>query len=314
MYFTQLHGVVAMDSELLRSRRNQYAVVAFVLMLTTIGIGTTSSDVTTIAWAGFGFAALVFMALAFPRFWKNAIWLAAIYVISVLGVISLVVWDARILQDTHIFFFLGLFLLAVALYLNLALIARVKLRRDSMGIENYIPLGIWSMGVLLFFGLSLASGALWIYWAQGGSLIPYIAIETLMAMVIIGIMWIPDRTLDWDIEQAPAIRTEGGVLSKSRAGSGDTRKGRNVCPACGLDVKVERKACPSCGENQNFGWCPVSEIFVLPCSQCKTLNTYGNKACSTCKEPLEMEIACPECGKEHKLDEWRKPKIEKKED
>lgn len=302
-----------MDGEFLENRRNQYMVVALTLMFAAIGVGTISGDFITFAWAGLGFGALVFMVLAFPRCWKNFIWLAAIYTLSILGVLSLMVWEPRILQSTHIFFFLGLFLLAVALYLNLALIARIKLRRDSMGIENYVPLGIWSMGVLSFFGLSLLSGVFWIYWAQGGSLAPYVATEALLSMAIIGVLWIPERSLDWDVEQAP-VKAEGGVLSKAKMGMGVARKGRNVCPACGLDVQVEQKSCPACGENQNFGWCPVSEIFVLPCSQCKTLNTYGNKACSTCKEPLEMEITCPECGKEHALEKWRKPKKEKKED
>ena len=290
----------------LEKTEDQIVLAAFVCIILSLYFGLQSWSFSEVLWAGSGIAALVCIYFAFPNMWPYGILLYAIYGICAFGVILLIFWyDAVEFIGISLSILVGIFLIASSFYIVFFIIKQVKNTRDSSSKkENYLPLGFWSISVILFAVLSVLSILSWSFWVNSGQLQFYLLLEPLIAFLLIYILWIPDRNIDWSEESKPQLPATRFISGKSRALKEKVLKVKNVCPECGSKLKIEKKTCPSCNNLQTFGWCVTSEAYVLPCSHCQEMALYGKEKCDKCGKALSDSVVCNECKSTFPIKEW----------
>jgi hypothetical protein len=300
---------------LFRERKNQFALGAFLFFLISLTLGLQNGLIFTILWLTTGILAFLCIYFGFPNMWAYGVLIYVIYLFSAFGTILLIFWrDYTLLEDFSLAIAGGIILLILAFYVSVHIIGQIKKIRDITIKEKYVPLGFWSVGVISFPFLPMISMWLWSLWAEGNEawLVIYIVIEIIIAMVLVYLLWIPDRNLNWNIEYLPKSRATRMIEEKSKvfvrkpkALTKKVMKPRKMCPECGLKLKIEMKTCPSCNTKQSFGWCIKSEAYAIPCLNCGTLNLFGKDKCSKCEEPLVDEVTCKSCKKNIKLRDWK---------
>jgi hypothetical protein len=292
----------------LKRTEDQFILGLLACLVLSFVFGLIEGTLYVILWAILGFVALVLIFFAFPFMWKFGVLLYAIYGICAFGVVLIVFWrDEFMLFGASVPILAGFFFFAAAGYMAFYIVQRIKKGRDAnLKSGNYLPLGFWSMGVMLFPGLSVLSILGWALWANsiGFGIIIYQFIEPLVIILLIYILWLPDRNIDWTVEAPPKSPAAQFIAQRTQIVKQRVSKIRNVCPECGTKLKVEKKACPSCGNTQVFGWCVKSEAYVLPCANCGTMSLYGKDKCENCGEALKNTIACNSCKKEFPVKDW----------
>ncbi len=299
---------------LFKEKRNQFALGTFVFFLISLSMGLQGGLLFTILWLITGALAFLCVYFGFPNMWAYGVLLYMVYLFSAFGSILLIFWrDYTLMENFSLAIAGGIILLLLAFYISLHIISQIKKVRKVTIDEKYVPLGFWSIGVSLFVILPIFSMWFWSFWADGNgdSIIYYTAIEVIIAMLLVYILWIPDRNLNWNIEYLPKSPATRMIEEKSKAlvktpivFSRRVMKLRRTCPECGSKLKLEMKACPSCNTKQSFGWCIKSEAYAIPCRNCGALNLYGKEKCRECNEPLIDEIKCKTCNESFKLREW----------
>ncbi|UCG67953.1 MAG: hypothetical protein JSV09_08895 [Thermoplasmata archaeon] len=290
----------------LEKTEDQIVLAAFVSIFLSLYFGLQSWTFSEVLWAGTGIAAFVCIYFAFPNMWPYGILLYAIYGICAFGVILLVFWyDAVEFIGISLSILVGIFLIASSFYIVFFIIKQVKNTRDlSSTKENYLPLGFWSISVILFAVLSILSILSWSLWVNSGQLQFYILLESLIAFLLIYILWIPERNIDWSEKSLPQSPATKFISGKSKALKEKVLKVKNVCPECGSKLKLEKKTCPSCNNLQTFGWCVTSEAYVLPCSHCQEMALYGKENCDKCGKALSDNVVCNKCKSTFLIKEW----------
>ncbi len=299
---------------MLAHRNDQYAFLAFILLMASLGLGTQPGVTFTVAWAALAGAGFFMSIVAFPNVWRTALGLICAYLLSFLGMLCIIVFrDILLIFGFPVIVLFGVFLGFGAIIVMLIVIAQVKQVRDADIGGRYIPLGLWSISGSIFMIITAFSTISWYFWATGFYLIPYLLFEVLLILCYLWMLWLPDRRLNWDVPKEvkrgiPSVLSKTAVIK--RIGGGE----KNKCPACGSAIEFETRMCKKCGKVQKFGWCPVSEIHLLPCAHCRHLNTYGNRECELCHNPLAEKIKCPRCEVSAKIGDWPlKPDDDKEE-
>ncbi len=287
---------------------DQLLLAAFGCIILSFYFGLQPGLLFAVLWAGTGIVAFLFIYFAFPNMWPYGLLLYAIYAISAFGVILPVFWYDRLMFfGISIPILIGIFLILAAFYVAFYIVQNVKKTRDAAATkESYLPLGFWSISVLLFVIFSALSIFSWALWANsgGGEIQFYFVLEPLIALILIYILWLPDRGLDWGGEGLPQPPATKFIVKKSKALKKKVAKVRNICPECGSKLKLEKKACPSCNNAQKFGWCVTSEAYVLPCSHCGSMTLYGKEKCQECGKRLSETVECNNCGKSFPVRDW----------
>jgi uncharacterized protein YbaR (Trm112 family) len=286
-------------------------LVAFVCVLLSLYFGLQPGLLFVILWAGTGIGALICIYFAFPNMWPYSLILYATYGISAFGVILLIFWyDVVIFFGISIAVLVGIFFIAAAFYIAFYIVKNVKKTRDASAKKrNYLPLGFWSISVMLFPLFSVLSIFSWSIWVDSGELQFYLILEPLIAILLVYILWLPDRNIDWSIEHLPEPPVTRLIAKKSKVLKEKVTRVKNICPECGLKLKMERKSCPSCDNTQTFGWCVTSEAYVLPCPHCGKMVLYGKEKCDECGKTLSDSIACESCKKTFPIKEWVAQKV-----
>jgi hypothetical protein len=289
-------------------REDQLIIGVFVCLLLSLIFGLQPGTEYAILWAALGGIALLLIYFAFPNTWTYSLLLYAIYAISAFGIIIVFFWgDQLLIGDVSIAVFVGAFLFGAALYMSYHIIQSIKKARDAQSKEaGYVPLGFWSIGVMLFFGFSFLSVLGWAFSVNSGGsgLQIYLVLEPIIALLLVYILWLPDRNIDWSIKDIPESPATKFITAKTDSVKQKVTKIRNICPECGLKLKIEKKTCPSCGKTQTFGWCVRSEAHVLPCANCGNMALYGKEKCDKCGKKLSEKVTCNSCQKEFQVKDW----------
>ena len=281
-------------------------------------------------WLIVGAFTLYFIRLTFPDVWNYTFWLMGIFFLNFLAIICFL--DTKFTSHP-LFFAIGIFLELGTLGIDILLILHIKAIRDDisgvterpsgMELEHeaaYIPLGIWSLTVFLFWFVSNVSIMYWYHWSVGTwRPEPYLISELALILIVIYILWHPQMNFDWGVETvlfpAKELVSETklankytgllpGIKKTVTAKPGKPKK----CPICGAKIIVEQRQCKNCSSNRIFTWCKISEGYIVTCPHCKALTSYGKERCIKCGQLINRNIRCT-CGTENEIRDWNFLKI-----
>jgi hypothetical protein len=294
---------------------DQLAIGVLICIIASLTFGLQQGELYIALWAIFGSMALILIFFAFPNTWTYGILLYAIYAITAFGVILLYHWGDSILYGGFSLSLpAGVFFFMASGYMTFHIIQSIKVTRDFHSkTHEYVPLGFWSIGVMLFTFFSFTSVLSWsVSTGSNGIWIPlYIFFEIAIAFLVVYILWIPDRNIDWTQKELPRSPAAQFISTKTQIVMDKTKevkdmvvRTKNLCPECGMILKLEKKACPSCGITQKFGWCVRSEAYALPCSNCGKMSLLGTEKCPECQKALRNWITCNSCNLESPVKDW----------
>jgi hypothetical protein len=293
----------------LNKTEDQLAIAAFICFLVSLIFGTQEGITYAVLWAAFGVFAFVCIYFAFPHTWTYGILLLGIYAILAFGVIIIFHWGDRFLvSGLSISILAGAFLFIAAILMSFHIIQSVKKIRDAqVSKDNYLALGFWTIGVMAFAFLSFFSVLGWSLYVQngGGWLWVYYVLEPVIAFLLIYVLWLPDRNINWTQKGLPQSPATQFIAQKTQVVKDKVViRTKNICPECGMRLKMEKKKCPICGNTQYFGWCVRSEAYALPCANCGEMALLGKEKCDKCGKRIQTKITCNKCEKKSPVKDW----------
>jgi hypothetical protein len=272
----------------------------------------TSGNV--LMWATFVILSIIAVYLAFPHTRFYGIWLLTVYILIGIGVIFINGIGLTGAQGIIVGFILEI----LAFYIAYNLVMQVKgLRNISRG--PYVPLGLWSLSVILFVLFTNAAAQGFIMTVKGGDGIPaYISAEVVMVVLAVYILKKPeDVIIPFEREVVPEEMRPKTVREKARgrkarkpavrAAKAARGTGMRVCPHCKKDLEVRDRICPSCGSETPVGFCSYTGHIIIPCPSCGKSVSYGSYRCKHCGAKVGESLFCTNCGNESGLGEWGKP-------
>jgi predicted RNA-binding Zn-ribbon protein involved in translation (DUF1610 family) len=292
--------------------RDQLALGAIVCLLLSVATGmlpdglVPASYYRTGAWLVFALLAFFCIYLAFPHTWPYSLWLAGANGGSAFGLVLLGGMGGPLFPQYWMAAIIGLLFEGASLTLLYTVLIRIRTARMIIG--SKAPLGLWFLGIVLFFFFSNISAAGWAWWARTGSnsgLAGYTGFEVLAAFTAIYICWAPEE-LVWGSADAgtpaePPAESEQPALLRRLAGKKDVLP--KACPACGQPLKPVQLRCPSCGEKTPVGWCAAHESYVMPCPSCGTPVLAIDGRCRKCGASIPA-LTCPGCKRASPLKDW----------
>ena len=295
--------------ELLSDLKTQWIITVFGFLILSIFFGVYPSRrplLSTGLWLLCALLGLICIWRAFPNVWKYSFWLLALYITAIGGWIFIFVFTSKLYIP------LGIILEILSYAIGIYFIYHIRSVRDQ-NIETYVPLGLWSLCIILFWFFSLFSIRAWYIWAKGtGALIEawgYIFSEVVLVIILIYILWVLDRKFERipeplivaDLQELP------GVLPKlkRRKVPKTVTKQPDRCPICNTKLIPDSRECRSCGNVRTFYWCKVSETYIIMCPHCNAPTSYGKERCRTCKKPIGQLIKCT-CGEKKPIKSWKK--------
>ena len=333
MYLSHVHidDPMAEQEPFLEDIRNQFIIGIFAAFLISMAFGIYQSDsyprLFSAMWLLTGLAMIYCIYRAFPDVWNYIFWLGPIYGMTVLGYLSFF-HLTKVYPDNRIEFqMIGFMMLFLSLILALFFIGRIKRFRDERsGViegpsgritekpEAYFPLGLWIVGVLMFWLFGIISAWGWISWAKGeSSRVVYILTEFLLLCGLVYILYIPQTKFEWVPEPSRPRRLmipkRFLIIPRTRrVPKAPTIKAPMSCPVCSFPLVTEKRSCPRCGKVKDFHWCPASELYVIPCSACGKPTSYGKEYCTHCSNRLEPQIQCG-CGDKRRIRDWQRVQV-----
>jgi hypothetical protein len=295
-----------------------YLVIVFFII--SIGFSSMPSEPAVLAaWLVTGLIGIIFIRVAFPRSYLYGLWLLVIYILAGVGVMFFNGVGLTGSQGIGV----GILLEIVALYILYHLVFQVKGLRD-IGEGPYVPLGLWSMAVFLFFVFSNGAFASLVRWSMiGGKLGGYIGFEVLLVLMVVFILVKAEQCVLYLEEGPKALRRTRGVKAKRRViAVGRSKVGRRAkadsrkkarskkaadvgsCPICGSRLRIVDRVCPECDNLEKTAVCSKNGHLFLPCPSCGKANFHGDYRCKNCNSKLKGSILCRECGLESDLHEW----------
>lgn len=320
-----MHTYVKFILEYIKDIRIQLLIGVICFFIISLYLTTIPGSIYIALWILIGGFTLYFIYLTFPDVWNYVFWLMGIFFINFLAVLCLL----QTIYTSHpLFYAIGIFLELVTLGIDVMLILRIKRIRDDisgvtdrpvgMELEHeaaYIPLGLWSLAVFLFWFGSNLSILYWYNWSIGswGSE-PYLIIDILLIILVIYILWHPQINFDWGVESTVSplqpLKIGTGIISKSQRLIPQIRKTVSVsgkpskkCPICGAKIMSERRLCSNCGKSRIFTWCKINEGYIVTCPHCKSRTSYGKDLCIQCGKPINRMVRCV-CGTENEIRDW----------
>jgi hypothetical protein len=180
--------------------------------------------------------------------------------------------------------------------------ASARLDEEAFKKGRYVPLGIWSLSLLLFFIFTNTSAAGWYLWAAGeGSLGFYIVSELLLICIAIFALWTVQTRFAWG--EPPDIIPSISSFVQPRAAEAPRGKAPKTCPVCNVPATVERRMCRSCGKERDMYWCSKSEHYLIQCPKCRRYTSFGREDCGHCGKAIPDTFACA-CGARHPPRKW----------
>jgi hypothetical protein len=311
--------------EVLKNIRLQLLIGVLGFYITALILSTQSGDVFLLLWLIIGAFTLYFIRLTFPDVWNYIFWLIGIFFLNFLAVICFL--DTK--YTSHFLFMaFGIFLELGALSIAVLLILHIKAIRDDIsgvterptGMElekeaAYIPLGLWSLALFLFWFISNISIMYWFQWSvQNSGPEAYIFTQVILVFIVVYVLWHPQMRFEWRVESVlgPADKPEQeldtgtklpSILPKIKKTVSAKPKIPKKCPICGSKIVMENRQCRDCGEKRLFTWCKISEGYIVTCPSCRAQTSYGKDRCVNCGKLIDRFVEC-NCGTKHEIRDW----------
>jgi hypothetical protein len=307
--------------------QNQWiiGIIAFFILSLLFGMafGSQPDWPFTVGWIVCGIFVLIFITQAFPDVWNYTFWLVGIYILSSLALVSFLIF-----QDEYgvIITVLGVLSEVTSIGIAFYLVLHFKQIRDEVsGIKDqdadyielfkegrYVPLGLWSLAIFMFWLFTNLSILSWYNWAaEGLSIGFYIGTELLLLFLGLYILWVPQTNFRWS---AASPRTQ--TLSRPLKSIVVSRIPKTVarsslvkitsCPICGHGLNIEKRTCPNCGRPAEFYWCPRSEVFIKNCPNCSKPVSFNAQSCSYCDHKLTPTVSCSSCNAVNRIRDWKR--------
>ncbi len=311
--------------ESLKNIRLQLLIGVLSFFIIALFLSTLPGYPYLFLWFIVGAFTLYFIRLTFPDVWNYMFWLMGIFFLNFLAVLCFL--DIKFTSHP-LFFAIGFFLELGTLGIDILLILHIKAIRDDIsgvterpsGMElqheaAYIPLGLWSLMVFLFWFVSNLSIMYWFNWSvKVWGPEPYLASEIVLIFIVVYILWHPQMNFDWGVDSllspAKKLGSETKTLSryvgffpKVRKTVQSKPKIPKKCPICGAKIVIENRQCKNCGNKKIFTWCRISEGYIVTCPSCKAQTSYGKERCINCGKPINRYIRCS-CGIENEIRDW----------
>lgn len=317
--------------------KNQWLIGAVVFFILSLIMGAVEGSlypyIFTGLWLLFGLFFFFCIYKSSPNVWHLLLPVSLIYLFAFLGVICFVRAD---MQWEWKWVLLGLICEGICLWSVAITLFTVANRRDQMievlkhrnsssdirDDEHYVPLGLWSLSLLLI--LLLSNVSIW-YWsdyqlaASTKSFAGYIVSELLLLVFLLYFFWVPENRLDYvhqkdiltEVRRNPVLRfvdrfslTRKKVSISEKILSGEKQPKTKInCPDCKKLLIIERRKCPKCSLVKRFGWCPGSEDYIVNCPKCRNLVPLSAGGCKKCGQEISGDIECP-CGATTDIDDW----------
>ncbi len=309
----------------LQNIRIQLLIGIFCFFMIALILSTIKGQIYIALWFLIGLFTLYFIRLTFPDVWNYVFWLLGIFILCFLAMLCML--QTRFTTGIH-FYIIGFFAELGALAICVKLVLRIKGIRDDIsgvtvrpkGFElpreaAYVPIGLWSLSVVVFWIISNLSVYYWYNWSViGWNPGPYLVSNIFLLFSCIYILWHPQMNFDWGVETvllpSKDIKTGFGLITKSpkylptlKKRMTITGKSKPKCPICGANMISEVRTCQACGKPRTFNWCKINEGFVVTCPYCKSQTSYGKKYCIKCGKPINRLVRCS-CGAEHEIKDW----------
>jgi len=318
--------------------RYRYVVGASLAFVASVAAGAADFRWATPVWVIAGLGGAFLCIYAFPSVWRYLVYLGGIYIFMAGGAIA-PLFGVRILT-----LFLGVSILLHCFGILIAynLIKDFNLTRRAYHVAAaqdgqsapYVPMGLWSIGVVLFMVLTDVSMVGFSMWAQADRpLYLYLVCEVLLVILMMYLLDVPERAFggkgrdfvprvslsDITRDTRKVVRR---IVTPGPKGEGVAKKAvaklsqrpaaiprtlpvdATSCPACGADLRLDVRRCPECYKETNFAWCPASEHYIIACPSCGRPTVYGEPACRVCGKPVDIEYTCPTCRKSTPLNRW----------
>jgi hypothetical protein len=253
---------------------NLFVILAGVFFWLSLYYGLLGGKLNTTLWMIFALAGFGCIYKSFPIFWKYSVFLLTIYIFGSVGASFIV---AGLVTLTPLYVLLGLLCNLIAFFVIYNFCWKVI----ELGkiYKSYCSVGIWSIALLVFLGLTNLSLSDWAYWVIGKSnLTSYVIAECMLVPIAIYILWHLETKL----------------------------KFVNLCVSCGSPLRWVILKCNSCGEEKKLAWCLKGEHWLLSCRFCKALTIFGKEKCSSCKKVIGKLLVCDSCNKASPLSEWQR--------
>ncbi len=274
-------------------------------------------------------ASLLLIKWAFPAMWLYSLWLAAVYALAFIGATVFALTASvrsPLVGPVPVFAALVGLLEFVSLYIGLSLFAEVKSIRDfrtRLSITRgdnppeYARIGLWTLSLIGFFLLANLSALFFVAWVRDAPVLwAHSAVEGLMIGLGVYIIYMPESAFgQLPREYRRAVKAEGpafplvGVAAVGTIASRATPSesaARSRCPVCAGALEFEERLCPSCAVVSKAGWCPKSEVHVIPCEHCARPVVYGKVVCPHCRGELKEALLCHSCKVHAPLGDWKR--------
>lgn len=277
----------------------------------------------TVGWVACGILTLFFITQAFPDVWNYTFWLIGIYILTGFGIFSLMVLEESFGRIITIVGYLSEITgIGLAFYLILHLknlrdgvsgvsksgVSRSQLLREG----RYIPLGLWSLSIMIFWLCTNLSIWGWFKWATDGTTIGiYVSMELLILFLGLYILWVPQTNFRWSASSERSSKLDRPLKSIiiNRIPKTILKGGKSSisnCPICGYALNIEVRSCPGCGRSERFYWCPRSEVFIKKCGSCSKPISFNVSSCPNCGITQPPEISCRSCGANNRIRDWKR--------
>jgi hypothetical protein len=298
--------------------KSQDLVPFIVIALFFAAIAASTTPMTAgnvLMWGTFIILGIIAIYMAFPHTRFYGIWLLSVYILIGVGVVFINGIGLSGVQGVIV----GLILEVLAFYIAYNLVMQVKGLRDISD-GAYIPLGLWSLCVVLFVIFTNVAAQGFVTSVKGGEGVTiYVSAEVVMAVIAVYILKKPESVIiPFEMEVAPADVRPAVARRKTRQGAkkpvvdstgvlGARREVARACPVCKKDLEMRERTCPSCGSDTQIGYCTYTGHIIIPCPSCGEGVTYGAYRCKSCGAKVGENLFCTNCGKESELKEWSKP-------
>ncbi|MFW3146659.1 MAG: hypothetical protein ACMUIE_07595 [Thermoplasmatota archaeon] len=303
-------------SRLRHDRRFQLKASVMFFFVLSLVFSLGDGPMYSFGWITLGLTGFALLYRLQERYFFVSLWLSIVYAIVFLG--SMTAFRFAELTGNWFLQIFGYSILVGAFIGCLFLILMIKERRDLIALEGeYVPIGLWSALVLLFFWSSVFSILGFIRWADGSLGNPgiylsmYITAELILIPTFIFVVTFPDEKFvlpDFDKVHEKSFFRDLAVnltFSEFRKRIEDRQKEAGVrCPSCNDLLLKEIKKCPTCDSPRYFYWCNTSQDYFVRCPSCRMLTPVGPPRCINCSARMSSRIRCSKCRDVNRISEW----------
>jgi hypothetical protein len=300
------------------NKRLQLKIGAVVYLLLSLLFSLFEGGVFSIGWLVTGVVGLALLYKLTPRFFFLEIWLIIVYGLIFAGLLLGLKYSDE--TGSWLLFVVGIMVLISSFMMALYMILFIKDRRDQYRQQSgYVPIGWWSIWVMVFFWSSFFSILGWIWWSDSvGSrffnVLLYLFADGVMLFSMVYVVTFPEdrfKTALYSPDPAESlmkgIKVFFSTITGKRLKLDETVSKidmREQCPLCGKQLEKEIKKCPTCEAPRFFYWCDHSDDHFVRCPNCASLTPLGRERCIHCTTKIVRKVRCSNCQSVHEISRW----------